>query len=115
MLQLGHDLGVTPARCGPQFSRRMTIEEMLLEMHHIGRQLIAKIAIVLAPAADKDDGKAMLRVGLKDLVNPARHAAADIGESALEQQGDIGPRSLGKRTHEALQYWMQGRRRGMTC
>lgn len=103
---LGQGFGMAARGRGLDVGVQGVKEEMLLEVHHVGRQRVAEIAIVLAPASQEDDGETVLGIGLQDLVDPAGHAAADIGKRALQQQRDVrtGRRGeLARTAHEALQ------------
>ena len=86
---------VTLARRRNAVGDRRVVQEMLLEMHDISGEFVFHRAVVLAPAAEKDDGETVLREGADDLVHPARHAAADVGKGAFEQERDVGLRGLG--------------------
>ena len=94
-LDQGGGLGVAGAcrRLLVQAVRRL-VQEMLLEVHHVRRQRVLEVTVVAAAATQKDDGKAVLGVGADDLVEPAGDAAADVGERAFEQQGNVGARRL---------------------
>ena len=88
-------LRVAPARGRLRVPVGLLMQEMLLEMHHVVGQRVLEAAVVLAPAAQEDDGEAVLGVGADDLVDPARHPAAHVGERALQHQGDVGRLCLG--------------------
>ena len=87
------------------------IQKVLFEMHHVGGQLVFEVSVVFAPAAQKDDGEAVFRVGVDDLVDPARNPASDVGICALQHQRDVGRLSLGV-GHDGFQKSITGRRRG---
>jgi hypothetical protein len=46
-------------------------------MHDVVGQLILGLAVVFAPAAEENDGKAVFRKSPDDLVDPARDAAPE--------------------------------------
>ncbi len=69
---------------------QVVVEVMRFEMHDVVGQRVLGVAVVFAPAAEEDDGKAVFRKGPDDLVDPARDAAADVGKRSFQQQGDVG-------------------------
>ena len=91
--------------------RLALVEEVLFEVHDVGRQFVLEGAVILTTAAKENQGETVFRVGTDDLVDPARYAAADIREGAFEEQRDIGV--LGCReAHRGFQYSIAGCRRG---
>ncbi len=63
---------------------RVAEQIVMGEPDHIGRHLVARLAIVFLARAEKHQMKAQVRKSAHDLVHPARHAARDIGVSAFE-------------------------------
>jgi hypothetical protein len=78
------------------------IQVVSLEMNDVVRQAVFHVLVVFPTAADEDDGKAQFREGTDDLVDPARHPAADIGKGSFEKQRDVGLASL-RESHVRLQ------------
>ena len=105
VLDQGRALRIARAFQGLQLraALHVFVQEVLLEMHHVVGQGIAEGAVVLALAAQEDDGKAVLRVGADDLVDPAGDAPAHVGKGAFQQQGDVGIAGLGGRHHWPFQ------------
>ena len=97
---------VSAPRDGQSSRRKIVVEEVLLEVHHIGRQFVFEAVVVRAAASKKNDGVAVLGVGSDNLIDPAGNTAADIGEGSLQEQCNVclpGLGVWGAGRHRALQ------------
>ncbi|MNH79351.1 hypothetical protein D3C73_316710 [compost metagenome] len=102
-IQILQLLQVGLARRAPGVGRMGRVfEEDFLDVQHIGRYLIASLAIRRALSADEHHRERHLGQTEDHLVNPARHATAHIRPGAFEQQADVGQRRLFLVTHVQL-------------
>ena len=79
------------------------VDVVAFKMHHVGRQLVAHLAVVFAPAAEKADAEGVFGKAADDLIDPGRHAARHVGKRAFEQQHDVAGASAWKRRHTGPQ------------
>lgn len=91
------------ARAGKVVGRQVVVQEVLLEMDDVGRQLVLELGVVAALAPQEDDGVRVLGERPDDLVDPAGDAAADVGKGALQQQRDVSLLGFRMLAHRALQ------------
>ena len=82
--------------------RRLLAEVVGLDVHQVGRQLVADGLVVLGRRADEHDAEAQLGQAGDDLVHPARHAPADVGVGALQQKADVRPLPVGQARQLAI-------------
>ena len=71
LLHLVERMGMALAWRGLEVGIQMLVEVVLLEVHHVVRQLVSEGAVVRAAAAQEHQRKAVLGVGAQDLVDPA--------------------------------------------
>ena len=62
---------VALARGGTLGAGDVVVEKMLFKVHDIGRKFGFEGGVIVAPAAEKNDGEAVIRIGPDHLVDPA--------------------------------------------
>src|ERR1700745_538292 len=95
---------VATTRAHRRFLARL-MQIVRFQVHHVVRQLITHGAIVFFASTKEADGKTQVGKAAYDLVDPARHAAADIGEGSFQQKTDIGTLTRADDFHDVRLRW----------
>lgn len=89
----------------------LVLQVKRLQVNQVGRQIVLESAVVIPVAAEKNRAESILRKAPDDLVHPAGHAAAHVGEGPLQKQHDVHPvrfRKIVVHNSYPIQNWATG-------